>query len=81
MKRSIFLNLAYESGPAARSKAIQKFREDLKALPLIKILKEFEKNAEVIIEYPDEKSQEIYEALCKLDIVEIIDSILPPGEQ
>lgn len=81
MKRSIFLDLHYETGPAARAQAFKQFREDLKQFPYIKLLKELEPRSEVIIEFPDDKYQEMYDGLRKLEIVELIDSILPKGEE
>lgn len=80
MKRDIFLQLNYEHGPKARAAAFKKFREEMKAFPFIKIVKELEPKPEVIIEFPDDKYQEMYDGLRKLDIVELIDSVLPPSE-
>ncbi len=74
MKRLIFLKTEY--GEKA-DKALKQFREDVKALDFIKIVKERSPKAEVLVEFPDNKSQEAYDGLRKLDIVEIIDSILP----
>lgn len=81
MKRSIVLQLRYETGPVVRAKAFKQFREDLKQFPYITLLKELEPKPEVIIEFPDDKYQEMYDGLRKLEIVELIDSILPKGEE
>ncbi len=74
MKRLIFLKTEY--GEKA-DRALKQFRADLKALDFIKIVKEYAPKAEVLVEFPDGKSQEAYDELRKLDIVEVIDSILP----
>lgn len=80
MKRNVFLQLGFESGPKVRATAFQKFREEIKTWSFIKIVKELEPKPEVIIEFPDDKYQEMYDGLRKLDIVEVIDSILPKDE-
>jgi hypothetical protein len=41
--------------------------------PQIKITQEFEPKAAVNIEFADDQYQDVYEALCKIDIVEMID--------
>jgi len=81
MKRLIFLQLGYETGPVVRAKAFKQFREDLKQFPYIQLLKELEPKPEVIIEFADGKYQEMYDGLRKLDIVEIIDAVLPKDEE
>lgn len=76
MKRLIFLKVEYgqkADGPLAQ------FRTAIKQWDYIKIVKELSPKAEVIIEYPDAKHDEVYNNLRQLDIVEIIDSILPAG--
>lgn len=76
MKRLIFLKVEYKQkadGPLAQ------FRSDIKQWDYIKIVKELLPKPEVVIEYPDAKHQEVYDNLRQLDIVEIIDSILPAG--
>lgn len=80
MKRLIILHTEYPGGPKNRAVSFKQFRDDIKKLPFIKVLEEREPKPEVIIEFPDDKYQEMYEALRKLDIVEIIDSILPPSK-
>ncbi len=80
MKRDIFLKVEWHAGPKVRAAAFKKFREDVKPFPIIKILKELEPKPEVIIEFPDDKYDEAHEILRKLDIVELIDSVLPPSE-
>lgn len=80
MKRDIFLKVEYGSGPKGRAAAFKEFRENVKEHSPIKILKELEPKPEVIIEVPDKDWDEAYDFLRKLDIVEVIDSILPPSE-
>jgi hypothetical protein len=77
MKRLIFLQLHYSTTPAVRSKAFQQFRDDIKKLPDIKIIKEYDPKPQVLIEFPDNQYQEVYDALRQLEVVEVIDSILP----
>ena len=77
MKRSIFLQLGYETGPTIRAKVLKQFRKDMIKFPYVKILKEIEPRAEVVISFPDERYQEFYEAICKLPVVEMIDPVLP----
>jgi len=73
MKRTIFLKLGYETGPAIRDKVLKQFRKDMTKFPQIKIIKEFEPQAAVNIEFDDDQYQTIYEVLCKIDVVEMID--------
>lgn len=73
MKRTIFLKLGYETGPTIRDKVLKQFRKDMIKFPNITIIKEFEPKAAVNIEFQDESYQDVYEALCKLDVVEMID--------
>jgi hypothetical protein len=80
MKRDIFLKTEYRGGPKSRAAAFKQFRDGIKELSFITILKEIEPHSEVIIEFPDDKYKEVYEFLRTLDIVELIDSILPPSE-
>lgn len=80
MKRDIFLKTEYRGGPKSRAAAFKQFRDGIKELSFITILKEIEPTSEVIIEVPDKNWDEAYEFLRKLDIVELIDSILPPSE-
>jgi len=77
MKRLIFLKVGYREKP---DEAFKQFRSELKKLPDIKLLKELPPQPQVIIEFPDNKYQEIYEELLKIDIVFVIDPILPGGE-
>lgn len=79
MKRTIFLQLNYEIGPAIRAKVLKDFRGELKKLSFIDIIAELEPKAQVIVEFPDEFFQEAYDGLRALDSVAIIDSILPPN--
>jgi hypothetical protein len=81
MKRVIFLKTAYKAGPDERAKAFKIFKEELKKLPQIKALQEIEPPPQVIVEFADDKYQELYDALRVLDIVELIDSILPSGAE
>jgi len=73
MKRTIFLKLGYETGPAIRDKVLKQFRKDMIKFPNITIIKEFEPKAAVNIEFEDEQYQDVYESMCKLDVVEMID--------
>lgn len=76
MKRLIFLKVEYgkkADGPVAE------FRAAIKQWDYIKVIKAFLPKAEVVIEYPDAKHDEVYNNLRQLDIVEIIDSIMPAG--
>lgn len=82
MKRLIFLKTGYKAGPVERVAAFKQFREDLKKLPLpIKELSVLEPPPQVVIEFPDDKYQEIYDALRVLDSVELIDAILSSGAE
>jgi hypothetical protein len=78
MKRNIFLQLNYETGPKVRETAFKQFRQDIKQWNDIKIIKELEPRPEVIIEFPDDKYQEVYDNIRQLKIVEVIDFIIPP---
>lgn len=78
MQRLIILQLHYEEGPAVRAAAFKQFRSDIKQWPYIKIIKETEAKAWVIIDFPEDRYQTVYDGLRTLDVVEIIDSILPP---
>ena len=80
MKRLIFLQLNYEIGPVIRGKAFKTFRDNIKKLPSVKIVKELDPKPQVIIEFPDSEYQDVYESLCKLDIVQVIDAVLPKEE-
>jgi hypothetical protein len=76
MKKLIFLKLEYgkkADGPLAE------FRAAIKQWDYIKIIKELAPKPKVVIEYPDAKHDEVYDNLRQLDIVDIIDSILPAG--
>jgi hypothetical protein len=81
MKRLISLQLGYETGPAVRAKALKQFRDEIKKLASVKIVKELESKAQVIIELPDERYQEVYEAMCKMDVVQTIEAVQPSDEQ
>ena len=81
MKRLIFLKVGWKPTPEIRAKAFKQFSEDIKKNPLVKIVKNKDPRPEVIIEFPDDKYQEVYECLITVDIVEIIDSILDPEDR
>lgn len=81
MKRLIFLKVGYKPTPEIRVKAFKQFSEDIKKNILIKMIKNKEPQAKVIIEFPDDKYQEVYEWLITVEIVEIIDSILDPEDR
>lgn len=74
MRRLIYLKVAYgEKSDAAH----KQFRADLKLIDYIKFVKDYAPKPEVLVQFPDDKQWEAYEALRKLDIVSIIDSTLP----
>ena len=75
MKRLIFLKVPYKE---KAEPALQQFRSALP--PDIKIIKDYLPKPEVLIEFPDSKWDKVYEDLCKLDSVAIIDAMLPKGE-
>jgi hypothetical protein len=77
MKRLIYLQTNYQNSKTIRDKIFKQFAKEIKNLPNITIIKQLKTEPQVIIEFPDDKYQEIYEALIKLDTIEIIDSILP----
>jgi ribosomal protein L16 Arg81 hydroxylase len=81
MKRLIFLKTGWKPSPEVRAKAFKQFSEDMKKNPLVKIIKNKEPQAQAIIEFPDDKYQEVYEWLITVEIVEIIDSILDPEDR
>jgi hypothetical protein len=81
MKRLILLKVGWEPAPEVRAKAIKQFSEDMKENPLVKIVKVKEPKAQLIIEFPDDKYQEVYEWLITVDIIDIIDSILDPEDR
>ena len=78
MKRNIYLQLNYETGPKAREAAFKQFRNDIKQWNYITIIKELEPKPEVIIEFADDLYQTVYDNLRQLKIVEVIDFIIPP---
>jgi hypothetical protein len=77
VKRLIILQHHYHHTAEERVEAFKQFRSDLKAFTFIQIVKELEPKPEVIIEYPDNKHQEMYDGLRKLDVVCIIDVSVP----
>lgn len=92
MKRVIFLKIDLTQIPDSLSKAkfivkekelieqaVKEFKREIKSSQ-IKVLKDYLPNAQVLIEFPDDQYQVIYEVLCKIDIVETIDVFLPKGE-
>jgi hypothetical protein len=78
MRRLIYLKVTYGEKSDA---AFKQFKEDLKGLSYIKLIKEYAPKPEALVEFPDSRLDDAYEALRKLDIVAIIDSMLPKGEQ
>lgn len=76
MKRLIILKLEYKQ---KADEPLARFRSDIKQWDYIKVVKELLSKPEIVIEYPDAKHDEVYNNLRQLDIVEIIDSILPAG--
>ena len=50
-------------------------------VPLVKLVKEIEPPPQAIIEFPDDKYQEVYDMLRVLDSIELIDAILPSGAE
>lgn len=76
MKRLIFLKVGWKPTPEVRAKAFKEFSEELKKNPIVKLIKNKEPQPKVIIEFPDDKYQEVYEWLITVEIVDIIDSIL-----
>jgi len=93
MKRLIFLkininqiddklsvNKFFEEKKKLTELTIKQFKAQIKSLPQVKISKDLFPEAQVIIEFPDDQYQIVYEALCKMDTVEVIDVALPKGE-
>lgn len=74
MKRLIYLNVAYGE---KSDKAVEQFRSDLQAIGYIKLIKDQAPKPQVLVEFPNDKQWDAYEALRQLDIVSTIDSILP----
>ena len=60
----------------ARLLSIKEFKKQAAILDF-KVVKEYPTEASVLIEYDNDKAQEMYDALRALPIVEIIDSMLP----
>lgn len=60
----------------ARTLVFQSFKKNAKVLGF-KIIKEYLDEASVLIEFPDDQTQAMYDALRELEIVELIDSMLP----
>jgi hypothetical protein len=56
--------------------AVKEFKKQVKKLKPVKVVKDYLPKPQVLIEFDDEQYQTIYEALCKMDVVEIIDSII-----
>jgi hypothetical protein len=93
MKRLIFLKLDIsqldeklslakylEAKKALIEPAIKQFKSEIKQIPQIKVLKDLLPEPQVIIEFPNNDYQTVYEALIKLPIVETVDVSLPKGE-
>ena len=78
MKRLIFLKVEYRKRP---DDVFKQFRSVIKDWKDVKFIKEIPSEGAIIIEFPDDKLQEVYENCVKLDIVAIFDSILPEGEE
>lgn len=78
MKRLIFLKVAYKE---KSDNAHKQFKADLQALPFIKLIKDYAPKPEALVEFPDNKADEAIDALRLLDIVAIIDSFLPKGDE
>ena len=81
MKRLIFLKTGYKAGPVERAAVLKQFKEDLKMVPLVKAVRELDPPPQVVVEFPDDKYQEVYDFLRVLDSVELIDAILPSGTE
>ncbi len=77
MKCLIYLKTEYKENPA---NAFKQFKQDIKQWSYIKIVKELPPHPQVIIEFPDDKSQEVYENFLNVDIVSVFDTVLPKGE-
>jgi hypothetical protein len=60
----------------ARLISIKEFKKQAGILDF-KVVKEYPTEASVLIEFSDTKEQAMYDALRALDIVEMIDSMLP----
>jgi len=60
--------------------SFKQFKADLKTYSNILIIKEIDEDLrrpQVVIDFPDEQYQEIYDIIRQFDIVDIIDPILP----
>src|SRR5258708_13831766 len=57
-----------------KEQAVKGFKNQIKSLKQIKIIKDYLPEPQVLIEFDDEQYQTIYETLCQMDVVEIIDS-------
>lgn len=90
MRRLIFLYIDLEQIPddVPQSKwksyqtkmaqqAVKDFTQQVKALKSVKIVEDNLPRPEVLIQFPDEQRDVVYEALRQLPIVETIDSMVP----
>ena len=63
---------------------LKQFRDEIKSsYPFIKIVKEYkdEFKIQTVIDFPDDKYEEVYIAMQSIAIVDIIDAILPLEDQ
>ncbi len=79
MKLLIYLKLEYYGQKP--DTAFKQFREDLKALPHIKLIRELSPKSQAVVAFPAAKLDDVREELRALDIVAIIDTILPKDEE
>jgi hypothetical protein len=90
MKRLIFLKIDSDLIPDGLSKtklaaaekevaeqAVKEFKKQVKDLKQVKLIKDYLPQPQALIEFREEEYQTIYEALCQMDIVETVDSIIP----
>jgi len=80
MKRLLILKTPYKPTPDERAQSFKQLRACIKPIPWIKLLKEMDGKPQVIVEFDEERSQEAYDTLRKIEVVLEIDTMLPAGE-
>lgn len=79
IKRLIYLKVDYHGQKP--DNAFKEFQSEIKKWQYIKLIKELSPKPQVIIEFPDDKGQEVYENFLKMDVVSVIDTVIPKGEE
>jgi hypothetical protein len=71
---------SYLAPPSERQASFQTFRTAIKKLDYLQIVSENLTKPEIIVECPNNKLQDLYDELAKLEIVRTIDSYLPSAK-